>query len=79
MSLILQNLYGLDIEVNRPFGESTLMRAHTRRTLKHRHHTVNRTVRVIRQLCAERARLAEEVKQLSAAMRIYKVLAQRAA
>jgi hypothetical protein len=33
---------------------------------------------VIRQLCAERARLAEEVRQLSAAVRIYKELAQRA-
>jgi hypothetical protein len=36
-------------------------------------------MRIIRQLCAERARLAEEVKQLSAAVRIYKELAQRAA
>jgi len=75
---ILQNLYAFPIEENRPFGQSVLMRGQTRRLPRRRHCTVPRTLRVIRQLCAERARLAEEVRQLSAAVRIYKELAQRA-
>jgi hypothetical protein len=36
------------------------------------------TTRLIRGLCAERAALREEVKQLSAAVHIYRELARRA-
>ena len=51
----------------------TRRRTHTSR----RSRAGNRTLRVLRQLCAERARLAEEVKQLSAAVAIYRDLAER--
>lgn len=54
------------------------MRYTTRtRTRTSRTQTNGRTLRVLRQLCAERARLVEEVKQLSAAVAIYKELAAR--
>ena len=35
------------------------------------------TIQVIRDLCVERARLQEEIRQLSAAVLIYKELARR--
>jgi hypothetical protein len=37
-----------------------------------------RNLQLIRDLCAERARLVEEVKQLSAAVEVYKELLRRA-
>jgi hypothetical protein len=54
------------------------MRYHRRSGVPRRRRTAGRTMRVLRQLCADRARLTEEVKQLSAAVAIYKELAQRA-
>jgi len=55
------------------------MRYRKRLTMTRRNRAAGRALRVLQQLCAERARLAEEVKQLSAAVHIYKELAERAA
>jgi hypothetical protein len=53
------------------------MRARTSRSSSCRRPSP-RTARLIRQLCDERARLREEVKQLNAAVHIYRELARRA-
>jgi hypothetical protein len=52
-------------------------RGKTKRVERPRPSTQN--LELIRDLCAERARLLEEVKQLSAAVQVYKELARRAA
>ncbi|MBI2679408.1 MAG: hypothetical protein HYX25_00190 [Candidatus Solibacter usitatus] len=53
------------------------MRARTHRTATCRRFPADRTTSLIRQLCAERAILREEIKQLNAAVHIYRELARR--
>jgi hypothetical protein len=76
---ILQNLYRLFIASERGIGQITPMRA-TRATslCRSRRQASDRTRQLIRQLRAERENLQEEVKQLSAAIQIYKEVARRA-
>jgi hypothetical protein len=74
----LQNLHEFCIVPERQFGQSTPMQAARPRKLN-RLHRRPRHHRVIRKLCAQCSQLQEEVKQLSAAVEIYKELARRAA
>jgi hypothetical protein len=55
------------------------MQARKRAVAVTRRRPNDRTLRVIRQLCEQRALLQEEVRQLSAAVHIYRELAERSA
>jgi DNA-binding CsgD family transcriptional regulator len=48
----------------------------SRKSLRTPRHTADRSHRVIRKLCSQCSQLQEEVKQLSAAVQIYKELAR---
>jgi hypothetical protein len=76
--LILQNLYQFSMPSKTDIGQIKDMRAYGRKTKRSgRPRTSDRNLQLIRDLCAERARLVEEVKQLSAAVQVYKEVARR--
>ena len=82
---LLRNVYRSDIGSRAGIGDSIGMRQETirkQRDTTRRHRSFLRrpnTLQLIRHLCMERARLQEEVRQLSAAVLIYKELADRSA